>query len=92
MFRDGCPGGESVAQVQARADRVIERLRSMEGAVLVFSHSHFLRVLAARWLGLDAVTGRCLYLGTAALSILGYEHGRDDPVIHLWNDTAHVDA
>jgi len=92
VFRDGCPQGDSVSQVAARADRAIARLRSMEGSVLMFSHSHFLRVLAARWLGLEAEVGRCLYLGTGAFSILGYEHGRDDPVIHLWNDTAHVKA
>jgi broad specificity phosphatase PhoE len=90
IFRDGCPEGESAAQVAARADRVADRLRALNADALVFSHGHFLRVLAARWLGLDAGTGRGLYLGTASLSILGYEHGLDDPAIRLWNDDRHV--
>ena len=90
LFRDGCPGGESVADVGARADRVVGRLRLLAGNVLVFSSGHFLRVLAARWCGLDASAGRCLYLGTAALSVLGYEHGREDPVIRLWNNVGHL--
>jgi probable phosphoglycerate mutase len=92
LFRDGCPGGESVAQVSARADRVIARLRGVGGNVLVFSSGHILRVLAARWCGLDAAVGKCLYLGTAALSALGYEHGGEDPVVRLWNDVGHVGA
>ena len=54
LFRDGCPGGESVAAVGARADRVIARLRAIEGRILLFGHGHFFRVLAARWLGLPA--------------------------------------
>ena len=90
LFRDGCPGGESVAAVGARADRVIARLRGVEGNVLVFSHGHFLRVLAARWLGLPAGAARHFVLSTAALSILGYEHTRDEPALRLWNDDRHV--
>jgi probable phosphoglycerate mutase len=90
LFRDGCPGGESVADVSARADRVTARLRGLAGHVLVFSSGHFLRVLAARWCGLDASAGKWLYLSTAALSVVGYEHGLDDPVIRLWDDTSHV--
>jgi probable phosphoglycerate mutase len=90
VFRDGCPGGESVDQVTVRADRVITRLRAEQGNVLLFSHGHFLRVLAARWLKLEPAAGRCFYLGTAALSIIGYEHGLDDTVILLWNDNRHV--
>ncbi len=90
LFRDGCPRGESPAQVGARADRVVERLRSAGGDALLFSSGHFLRVLAARWLGLSPSAGRNFLLGTASLSILGYEHGPADPVIRLWNDTAHV--
>jgi probable phosphoglycerate mutase len=86
IFRDGCPGGESVAEVAARTDRVIARLRAATGDVLLFSHGHFLRVLAARWLGLDPAGGRYFSLGTAALSIVGYEHGPADPVIGLWNE------
>jgi probable phosphoglycerate mutase len=90
LFRDGCPHGESVAEVGARADRLLTRLRATDGDVLVFSHGHFLRVLAARWLGLDASAGRFLYLGTAAVCILGYEHSKADPVLRLWNDSRHV--
>ena len=76
LFRDGCPGGESPHQVGARADRVVARVRAVHGDVLLFSSGHFLRVLAARWLGLEATAGRCFLLGTASLSVLGYEHNR----------------
>jgi probable phosphoglycerate mutase len=92
LFRDGCPGGESPHQVGARADRVVGRVRAVRGDVLIFSSGHFLRVLAARWLGLDAAAGRCFLLGTASLSALGYEHDAHEPVIRLWDDTGHVDA
>lgn len=90
LFRDGCPGGESPQQISARADRVVDRLRAVAGDVLVFSSGHFLRVLAARWLGLDAISGQCFMLGTASLSALGYEHNIAHPAIQLWNDTHHV--
>ena len=92
LFRDGCPGGESPDQVAARADDVLTRVRSARGDVLLFSSGHFLRVLAARWLGLAPAGGRYLLLSTASLSALGYEHNRSQPVIRLWNDTRHVDA
>jgi probable phosphoglycerate mutase len=92
-FRDGCPGGESVSQITARADRVVARLRAVpQGRVLLFSHKHFLQFLAVRWIDLAGEHGRRLYLSTAALSILGYNHGADDPVIRLWNDDRHVEA
>jgi broad specificity phosphatase PhoE len=91
LFRDGCPGGESVADVGARADRVIARLRPLRGDVLLFSSGHFLRVLAARWLGLEAAGGRYFFLSTATLSALGYEHNSlSEPVVRLWNDSRHV--
>jgi broad specificity phosphatase PhoE len=90
LFRDGCPGGESVAQVGTRADRVVARLRPLEGDTLLFSSGHFLRVMAARWLMLEPGAGRYFYLGTATLSVLGYEHGKADSVIRLWNDARHV--
>jgi probable phosphoglycerate mutase len=90
LFRDGCPGGESVADVGKRADRVLGRLRTLEGNVVLFSSGHFLRVLAARWLGLDPSVGRYFLLSTATLSILGYEHNKTEPVIRLWNDSRHV--
>ena len=87
LFRDGCPGGESPAATGSRADRVIARIRAATGDVLVFSSAHLLRVLAARWLGLPPGAGRCFVLGTASVSILGYEHDETEPVIKLWNDT-----
>lgn len=90
LFRDGCPGGESVAEVGARADRVIARLRAMTDDVLVFSSGHFLRVIGARWIGLEASAGRLLLLSTATLSMVGYEHAKSEPVIRLWNDAKHV--
>jgi broad specificity phosphatase PhoE len=90
LFQDGCPGGESVEQVGARSDRLIEKLRVTQGRQLLFGHSHFFRVLAARWLGLPPGHGRLLYLSTASLSIQGYEHSLLEPVIHLWNDDRHV--
>jgi probable phosphoglycerate mutase len=90
LFRDGCPGGESVAEIGARADRVVGRLRSEGGDVLLFSSGHFLRVLAARWLGVEPAAGRYFLLSTATLSILGYEHKGTEPVVRLWNDSRHV--
>jgi broad specificity phosphatase PhoE len=91
IFRDGCPGGESVGDVGARADRVVARLRELGGNLLLFSSGHFLRVLAARWCGMDTSAGRTLLLGTAALSVVGYEHNAGEPVIRLWNDGRHVE-
>ena len=90
LFRDGCPGGESPNEVGTRADRVVKRSRAVGGDVLLFSSGHFLRVLAARWLGLDAAFGRYFVLSTASLSALGYEHNLSEPVIRLWDDTRHV--
>jgi broad specificity phosphatase PhoE len=90
LFRDGCPGGESPDQVGARADCVLSRVRAVRADVLLFSSGHFLRVLAARWLGLEPSAGRYLLLSTASLSALGYEHNLSQPVIRLWDDTRHV--
>src|SRR6516225_7579698 len=90
LFRDGGPGGESPQQVGARADRVVERVQNLAGDVLLFSSGHFLRVLAARWLGLDPSAGRFFLLSTASLSALGYEHDVTQAVIRLWDDTRHV--
>jgi probable phosphoglycerate mutase len=86
VFRHGCPGGESVQAVGERADRVIGRMRKLNVDVLVFSSGHFSRVLAARWLKLDAGSGALFALNTATLSILGYEHDLEEPVLKLWND------
>jgi broad specificity phosphatase PhoE len=90
LFRDGVPNGESVEAIGARADRVIDHLRGSEGRVLLFGHGHFFRVLAARWLGLPAGYACYFLLSTASLSILGYEHNPEEPVIKLWNDNRHV--
>ena len=91
LFRDGCPGGETATQVGARADRVIAMIRATDGDVLLFSSAHFLRVLAARWLGLEPTAGRHFVLGTAAVSVFGYEHNNlAEPIIRLWNDTRHI--
>jgi probable phosphoglycerate mutase len=92
LFRDGCPGGEMPDEVGARADRVVKRVREARGNVLLFSSAHFLRVLAARWIGLEPAGGRYFLLSTASLSTLGYEHSVSQPVVTLWNDTGHLDA
>jgi probable phosphoglycerate mutase len=89
LFRDGCPGGESPQQVADRADRVVNLVRSVSGDVLIFSSGHFLRMLAARWTGIDTFAARTLMLSTASLSVLGYEHLKQ-PAIQLWNDTHHL--
>jgi len=91
LFRDGCPGGESPAEIGARADRVVSRVRAVHGDVLLVSSAHILRVLTARWLGLEAAGGRYLLLSTASLSVLGYEHNLAEPAIRLWNNTHHLD-
>jgi probable phosphoglycerate mutase len=91
LFRDGCPGGEMPHQASARADRVLSRVRAVAGNVLLFSSGHFIRVLAARWLGIEAApNSRYFMLSTASLSALGYEHDLSRPVIQLWNETRHV--
>jgi len=91
LFRDGCPGGESPPQVAARADRVVSRVRAVQGDVLLFTSGHFIRVLAARWIGIEPTTNaRSFMLSTASLSALGYENNLSRPVIRLWNETRHV--
>lgn len=90
LFRDGCPGGETPDQVGYRADCALSHVRAAQASVLLFSSGHFLRVLTARWLGLDPQDGRYLELSTASVSALGYEHNLCQPVIKLWNDTRHV--
>ena len=87
LFRDGCPGGESPDDVGKRADRFIARVRALSRDAMCFSSGHLLRVLAARWLGLPASVGRHLLLGTATVGILGYEHGLNEPVIRLLNES-----
>ena len=84
LFRDGCPHGESPEQASARADRLLGRLRGLDGNVALVSHGHFGRLLGARWVGLPVVDCALLQLDTASLSILGREH--NGPVIALWNE------
>ncbi len=78
-----CPGGETADQVSRRMDRVVAKVRANGGRVLVFSHGHASRALAARWLGLPVEDGRHFLLGTATISVLGYE--RESPVVARWN-------
>lgn len=86
LFRDGCPNGDSPFQISERADRVIARLRVLEGNIAIFSHGHFGRVLAARWIESPVRQAQHLLLSTASISILDYEHNHgDEPVIALWN-------
>ena len=88
LWRDGVPGGETVAEVGARARRVIETASAADGDVALFAHGHVLRVLSACWLGLPPDGGRLFALGTAAVSVLGYEH--DTRVIVKWNQDSHL--
>jgi probable phosphoglycerate mutase len=91
LFRDGCPDGETAAQVGARADRAIAKIRAVNGNVLIFSSSHILRVFGARWIGLDPSNGSHFVLSTTALNVLGYEHENlAEPVIRTWNDVSHL--
>lgn len=83
LWADGVPGGETASEVGRRADRVIELARGAGGDALLFSHGHFLRVLAARWVGLPPAGGRLLSLGAGALCVLGFE--RETPVVGRWN-------
>ncbi len=83
LFADGVPGGESIQEVAARVDRVVTRVRAVPGDVACVAHSHVLRVLGARWIGLDPALGRSLILDPATVSELGWE--REEPVLHSWN-------
>jgi broad specificity phosphatase PhoE len=85
LWRDGCPGGEQPAEVSARADRVIERMRGAGGDVLAFAHGHIFRVLAARWVQMEAAAGARFALKAGAIGVLGYE--RETEVVQLWNST-----
>jgi probable phosphoglycerate mutase len=85
LFRDGCPNGESPQQVAERSERVIQRVRASDGDAIVFAHRNLCRVLAARWLGLPADHGRFLIMHAAAVCVLGYDHGPDEPAVLHWN-------
>ena len=82
--------GESVEEVGLRADRIIALSEAADGPIAVFAHGHFLRILAARWVGLPAEGGKNLSLGTATVSTLGWE--RDNHVIQMWNDACHLNS
>ena len=88
LFRHGAPGGETPEDVAARADQFIRLVRSVSGDVAAFSSGHIMRMIAARWLRLAPVDGQCFLADTASISILGYEHNQDEPVVMLWNDRA----
>jgi broad specificity phosphatase PhoE len=83
LWRDGCPGGETAADVGRRVDRMVEALADLDGDVVLFAHGHVLRVLTARWLGLAPERGALFALDTGTLSVLGYE--RETRVIRRWN-------
>lgn len=87
LFEHGCPGGESLHDIDARAHAAVRRIKALEGAVLVVAHRDILRVIIARWLGLAPLEARRFYLDTASISILGYHPGREDPVIRTLNWT-----
>jgi probable phosphoglycerate mutase len=84
LFRDGCPGGETVAAVAERARPLVAELTAGDGRVMVFGHGHQLRIMAACYLGLPPDAARHLFLGTASVSVLGREH--DWPAVLLWNE------
>ncbi|HKA34808.1 MAG TPA: histidine phosphatase family protein [Candidatus Binatia bacterium] len=86
IFRDGCPGGEAPGEVAARADRVIARVRAVQGNVVLFAHGHILRVFVSRWVGLPARAGENFLLDTSTLSVLGY-YG-EAPAVQTWNAPA----
>ena len=89
IFQDGCPHGETPEQVSARAEKLISRLRTLEGNVALFSHGQFGRVLGVRWIGLPVCQAQHLLLSTASLSVLGFGHLRaEEPAIVLWNAVA----
>ena len=87
VFLHGCPGGESPEDVCERADRAVRKLQTLSGSIVVFSHGHFLRVLAVRWINLPVSAAQRFYLNTGSVSLLGFEHERrEEPVIRLWNE------
>ena len=88
LWRDGCPRGESPDEVGARADLALGALAAAPAPAVLFSHGHMLRVLAARWIALDAAHGARLGLSPAALCVLGHE--RETAIIALWNDTGEL--
>lgn len=90
LFDHGAPGGESLNDVAKRADHIIKEIRDVNADVAVISHGHFLRVFAARWLLQAPIFGKLIYLNTASISILGYEHDMNEPIIKTWNSVCHL--
>jgi probable phosphoglycerate mutase len=88
IWRGPWPGGETIDEVGARADRVLARVAAVQGDALLVAHGHLLRVLAARWLDLPPTSGGMFALGTATVSVLGHEH--DSPAIEIWNEACHL--
>ena len=89
-WHGGYPGGETLEDLSARADRVVDRVRNVDGDVALFAHGHILRVITARWLEQPAVEAARYYLATASLSVLGWE--RETAVIDRWNEACHLDS
>lgn len=88
LWRDGCPGGETIADAAGRAERALARARAAIGPVLLVGHGHLTRTLASRALTLAPAHGRHLALDPASLSIVGAEHAA--PALRLWNDASHL--
>ena len=91
LFRDGCPHGELPGEVAARAERFIRKVRRVSGDVIAFSSGHIVRVIAARWLGLEPDAARYFLSSTAGIGILGYEHDGSEPAVHVWNEHSRMD-
>jgi probable phosphoglycerate mutase len=83
LFTDGCPGGESPEEVGARVDRLILKVRNVEGRAALFAHGHVFRVFAARWIGLPPSGGQHFLLNTSTVCVLGYYRGT--PAVKRWN-------
>lgn len=85
LFQHGCPDGETLEAVAARAEQVIARVRSIPGDTLIFAHRDILRVVTARWIGLAPIEGQRFMLNPASISVLGYDHGLDEPIVRALN-------
>jgi probable phosphoglycerate mutase len=90
IYHDGCPNGESPAQIAERADRLIARLQTLEGNVALFTHGHFSRILSVRWIKMPVPTASHLMINTASVSALTFEQSRSRPVISLWNSRGEI--
>jgi broad specificity phosphatase PhoE len=89
-WHGGYPGGETLDELAARADRIVQRVRPVDGDVALFAHGHILRVIAARWLEQPAIEASHYHLATATLSVLAWE--RETPVIERWNEACHLEG